>query len=110
PQHGNVLGQASAPATMIEYVDLQCPFCRQFETQEAPTLISRYARSGKLRIVLRPVAFIGPDSVRGRAAAIAAGDQNHLFDFAQILYDNQGTENTVWLDEGMVDQAAASIP
>ena len=29
PQHGDVLGKLSAPVTMIEYVDLQCPFCEQ---------------------------------------------------------------------------------
>src|SRR5438552_3801478 len=58
----------------------------------------------------RPIAFIGPDSSRGRSAALAAARQNRLFDFSQILYDNQGTENTGWLDDSMVTSAAASIP
>ena len=30
---------------------------------------------------------------------IAAGAQNKAFNFAQILYDNQGTENTGWLND-----------
>jgi 2-hydroxychromene-2-carboxylate isomerase len=54
--------------------------------------------------------FIGPDSTRGRNAMIAAGLQGKAFNFAQLLYDNQGTENTGWLSEGMVAQAAKSIP
>src|SRR4051812_25682761 len=33
PQQGNVLGKASAPVTMVEYIDLQCSFCRAFETE-----------------------------------------------------------------------------
>src|SRR5689334_10944822 len=33
PQRENVLGRAAAPATMVVYVDLQCPYCRQFETE-----------------------------------------------------------------------------
>lgn len=110
PQHGNVLGSSSARATMVEYVDLQCPYCQEFETQAMPELIRSYVRSGKLRVEARPIAFIGPDSERGRAAALAAGQQDRMFDFMQILYLNQRTENTGWLDEGMVEHAAASIP
>jgi protein-disulfide isomerase len=110
PQHGNVLGSTSAPVTMVEYVDLQCPYCQQFETQAMTTLIPRYVRSGKVKVELRPIAFIGPDSVRGRAAVLAAGHQNKLFNFAQLLYLNQGTENAGWLNDNMITAAAASIP
>ena len=41
PQRGNVLGSRSAAVTLVEYVDLQCPFCQQFETQAMPALIGR---------------------------------------------------------------------
>jgi protein-disulfide isomerase len=110
PQHGNMLGKSSAPVTMVEYVDLQCPFCQQFETSAMPTIVRRYVRPGKVKVVARPIAFIGPDSKRGRDAALAAGLQNKLFDFAQLLYVNQGAENSGWLDDGMVKSAATSIP
>jgi protein-disulfide isomerase len=110
PQQGNVLGRANAPVTMVEYIDLQCPICRQFETEIMPTILERYVRSGKLRVEARPIAFIGPDSERGRQATIAAGQQNHMFDFSQLLYFNQGPENGGWLDDGMVASAATSIP
>jgi protein-disulfide isomerase len=110
PQHGNVLGSQSALVTLVEYVDLQCPYCQQFETQAMPKLIGNYVRTGKVKIEVRPIAFIGPDSQSGRAAAIAAGEQNKLFNFAQILYLNQGTENTGWLGDQMITSAAASIP
>ena len=109
-QRGNVLGSPTAPVTMIEYIDLQCPFCQQFETQALPTLISRDVRTGKVKIEARPLAFIGPDSERGRMAAIAADLQDKLFNFVQVLYLNQGTENGGWLNDNMVEAAAASIP
>jgi protein-disulfide isomerase len=110
PQQGTTLGKASAPVTMVEYIDLQCPYCQQFETTAMPTIVRRLVRTGKLRVVARPLAFIGPDSVRGRDAAIAAGMQGRFFDFAQVLYANQGEENTGWLSDDMVKAAAASIP
>ena len=110
PQRGNVLGKASAPVTMVEYIDLQCPVCRAFETEVMPTIAERYVRTGKLKVVARPIAFIGPDSVRGRDATIAAGHQNRLFDFAQLLYANQGPENGGWLNDEIVASAAKSIP
>lgn len=110
PQSGNVLGRPNAPVTLTEYVDLQCPVCRDFETQVMPSILDRYVRTGKVKVVARPVSIIGPDSERGRRAMIAAFQQNRGFNFAQLLYFNQGPENGGWLDNSMVADAAASIP
>jgi protein-disulfide isomerase len=110
PQSGTAIGSKSAPVTMIEYVDLQCPYCRQFELAVMPTLISRYVRTGKLRIDTRPIAFIGPDSVSGREAMVAAGHQSKLYNFMQLLYLNQGAENSGWIDDELITAVAASIP
>jgi len=63
-----------------------------------------------VKVEVRPLDFIGPDSTRGRNAMIAAADQNKAFQFAEILYFNQGTENTGWLSNEMVASAAGSIP
>jgi protein-disulfide isomerase len=110
PQKGMTLGSPFAKVTMIEYIDLQCPFCQQFDTQVFPDIVSKYVRTGKVKVEARVVDFIGSDSSRGRKAMIAAGNQNKAFNFAEILYFNQGTENTGWLNEDMIASAAASIP
>jgi protein-disulfide isomerase len=110
PQHGTTLGSPSAPVTLVEFIDLQCPICQAFETQALPGLVSKYVRTGKVKVVMQPWAFIGPDSVRGQAAVLAAAKQNRAFNYAAVLYDNQGTENTGWLNDAMVAQAAASVP
>ena len=110
PQKGFTLGDPKAPATMVEYVDLQCPFCQQFETQVMPDIIKNYVRTKKLKVDVRVLDFIGSDSSRGRNALIAAASQNRAFNFAELLYYNQGTENTGWLNAAMVGQAVSSIP
>jgi protein-disulfide isomerase len=110
PQSSNTLGGPKAPVTMAEYIDLQCPYCGEFESAVFPRLVRQYVRTGQVRVEQRLLAFIGPDSARGRSAAIAAGMQNKQFNFTELLYLNQGTENTGWLDEKMVVAAGASIP
>jgi protein-disulfide isomerase len=84
--------------------------CKEFDLQALPGLVDRYVRPGKLRIELRPIDFVGPDSERGRTAVIAASRQDRMFDFTELLYFNQGMENTGWLDDGLVEAAAASVP
>jgi protein-disulfide isomerase len=110
PQRGLVLGSPSAHVTLTEYIDLQCPYCQQFETTVMPDIVSSYVKTGKVKVEARPLAFIGPDSVRGRNAMIAAGDQRKAFNLAELLYVNQGTENTGWLSDTMIANAARSIP
>ena len=110
PQHGTALGAPSAPVTMLEYVDAQCPYCRDFETQVLPDFVRRYVRTGKVKIVLRMWAFIGPDSSRGQAAVLAAARQNRAFNYLELVFDQQGTENTGWLNDKLVSAIAASIP
>ena len=109
PQKGLFLGSAFAPVKMVEYIDLQCPICQEFETTVMPDIIPKYVRTGKVQVEVRPWAFIGPDSVRGQHAMLAAAAQNKAFDYASVLYDNQGTENTGWLNDDMVGKAAASV-
>lgn len=110
PQSGTTLGRSTAPVTMTEFIDPQCPYCQEFETQVLPSLVTDYVRTGKVRIQMEPWAFIGPDSVRGQAAELAAAKQNKLFNFAEVLYDNQGEESTGWLTDSMIADIASSVP
>lgn len=114
PQHGFVLGRPDAPVTLVEYIDLQCPICQSFETTALPTLISRYIRPGKLKIEMKTWNILDGndgtvDSLRGQKATIAAADQNKAFNFAELLYDNQGTEGTNWMNDAVISNLAASV-
>jgi len=114
PQNGFVLGNPNAPVTLVEYIDLQCPVCQGFETTELPTLIQKYVRPGTLKIEMKTWNILDAihgtdDSLRGQKATIAAAKQNKAFDFAEVLYNNQGTEGTNWLNNAMIANIAASV-
>jgi len=107
PQHGNTIGKASAPATLIVYEDPQCPFCREWNVQTLPTVLDQYVRTGKLKLVYRGVVIIGPDSVRGLRAIGAAAKQNKLWNLVDALYARQGAENSGWITNSVIVAAAS---
>ena len=67
PEHDGVLGDPRAPLTLTEYVDLQCPICAVASKQTLPWLVENYVRTGKAKLELRTLHFIGPDSDAPRA-------------------------------------------
>jgi protein-disulfide isomerase len=115
PQSQFVLGKPTAPVVLTEFIDLQCPVCKDFETTVFPTIVQKYVRTGKLRVKMEPWSILDRagtgvvDSDRGQKATIAAAGQNKAFQFAEMLYYNQGVEDTNWMNDAMISQTAASI-
>ena len=110
PQKGLTLGNANAPVRVLEFADLQCPFCRDYTTGVMPGLVQKYVRTGKVRMEFHALAFIGPDSVRAARVAEAAGRQNKLWNVADLTYHNQGTENSGWATDAKLRSIAAAVP
>jgi protein-disulfide isomerase len=82
------LGPASAPVTLVEFSDFQCPFCQRVE----PTLKRLKATYGdKLRIVWKdfPLTQIHPQAFKASEAAHCAGDQSKYWEFHDVLFNNQ---------------------
>jgi protein-disulfide isomerase len=110
PQDGVFLGDPDAPATLIEFADLQCPFCAEFATGQLPGVIDQYVRSGELRLELRLLAFLGPDSQRARQVANAAALQNRLWDYTDLFFSNQGAENSGYATDAFLQRLARQTP
>lgn len=109
PQGGAALGRPGAPVTLVEFLDLQCPFCAQWDLQVLPAVLER-VRRGELRIVMRPLAFLGPDSVKAVALAGAASLQDRLWQFVDIFFHNQREENSGYVTEAFLRRLAAAVP
>lgn len=108
PQDGIAVGDPRAPVTLVEFADLQCPFCRDYTQQVMPVLVD-YVRDGRLRMVFRNVAFIGTDSARGAQMAAAAGRQGKLWQFIEIFYANQGPENEGYVTDDFLRRVGGGV-
>ena len=109
-QQGGALGSPEAPVTLVEYADLQCPYCAQWARETLPVLVDEYVEAGQLRIVFQGLAFIGPDSDKALRTAIAAGQDDHLWDLVHGLYASQGAENSGWVTDGLVGEIVSGVP
>ncbi len=110
PQDGQTLGPRGAGATLVEFADLQCPFCREFTTDTLPDVIDRYVRPGKLRVRFMPQTIIGPQSDNAAKAALAAGEQNRLWQFTDLFYRNQDDENSGYVTSEFIRTLFENTP
>jgi protein-disulfide isomerase len=109
PQRGIVVGNPRAPVTLVEFADLQCPFCRDYTTGVLPAIVDRYVRSGKLRMEFRNVSFIGNDSLRAAQMAGAAAEQNKLWQYIDLFYLNQGEENSGYVTDEFLTRIGRAV-
>ena len=90
---------------MAYWFDYQCPYCKQEEESVFPQLEKDYIDTGKLKIVFKDFAFLGPDSdVASRAArAVWAVAPDKFRDWHKAMFDHQdrrtpagATRTTSW--------------
>jgi protein-disulfide isomerase len=110
PQHGNTLGDPHSPVTLVEFGDLQCPSCALFAENVLPSIVAHYVRPGRVLLVFRGLDFVGHDSLRAVRMADALGEQNHLWQFIDLMYRNQGLENSSYVTDTYLRALAGAIP
>jgi protein-disulfide isomerase len=104
PQSGLTLGSRDAPVTMVEFADLQCPFCAEYHRNVFPSILDRYVRTGKVRLELRLLRFLGPDSDKLARVAMASAAQNRMWQYVGLAYDRQGQENSGYATNGFINK------
>lgn len=83
---GYSLGRADAPLTLVEFTDLQCPYCNRFSTQVFNQLKAAYIDTGQVRFVTRdfPLDFHGFAMPAARASR-CAGEQGKFWEMRDAL-------------------------
>ena len=109
-QKGAVLGDPKAPVTLVEFADIQCPFCAEYAVKALPGLVRDYVRTGKVKMEFRPVVFIGQDSLDGGRVVGAAANQGKGWNAMDLLFRNQGKENSGWLTDTLQGKILGAIP
>lgn len=85
---GNRIGPATAPLTIVEFSDFQCPYCRMY----AETLQRvRQLHGENVSIVFRhyPIASIHPHATDAALASECAAAQQKFEAYHDVLFQNQ---------------------
>jgi len=102
-ERDHIQGSATAPITLVEYGDYECPYCGQ----AYPIVKELQQRLGKrLRFVFRnfPLNTMHPHAEHAAEAAEAAGAQGKFWEMHDALYENQEA-----LADGNLIQYAAAL-
>ena len=107
-EHNGMLGDPTAPVTVTEFVDLQCPICAKASQTVVPSVINDYVRPGDVKLQARTLSFIGPDSVRAARVAAGAEKQGRLWPFLETFYAKQGPENSGYVTDDFLRSVASA--
>ena len=91
PRSNRSLGSASAPVTVYEMSDFQCPFCRRHALETMPALEREYVKTGKVRWVFInfPIPEIHPNAVPAAEFAMCAARSGKFWQAHRLLFTHQ---------------------
>jgi len=78
-----------APVVVVEYADLQCPFCRTAHMNIVKPLLEQFGT--RIRFELRhfPLRSIHPQALAAAEATECAADQEKFWEYADIAFSKQ---------------------
>ncbi len=86
-------GSPTAPVTVYEMSDFQCPYCRSFALETFRALETEYISPGKVRWVFVnfPLTSIHANAVAAASTALCASRQDAFWPVHDLLYAHQET-------------------
>jgi protein-disulfide isomerase len=84
-----ILGDPSAPITIVEFGDYQCHQCYNWFHNTKPAITRDYIDTGKANLVFVDMAFLGRDSPKAAQASYCAEEQGMYWEYHDMLYNLQ---------------------
>lgn len=111
-EHEPFIGSPDAPVTLAYWGDFQCPFCKRFDLETLPTLVTNYVETGKLKVVFKDFQFLGPDSQVAGLAAKAVWElyPDRYFAWHQVMYEAQDQEHGGFGDKESIIKLTGTMP
>ena len=113
PQEGTTLGAPKAPITLRMFADLECRDVKHFVAANLPSIVDTWVRSGVIKLEYRPFRVDTRSQstfAQQEIAALAAGEQNTLWNFALTFLYQQGEQGTDYVNEGFLAGIASQVP
>ncbi len=87
-----MLGSRTAPITVVEFTDYQCPFCQRFHVSVFGEMKRLFIDTGKVRFYSRdlPLDSIHPNAMRAAMGARCAAEQGQFWKLRDIMGSNPG--------------------
>lgn len=82
-----IVGDANAPVTLIEYSSLTCPHCADFHVKTLPQIKKNYIDTGKVKLIVRDFPLNGPAYAAAMMARCGKPEQRNKF--IEVLFANQ---------------------
>ena len=108
-QGSPLLGNPTAPVTIIDFSDFQCYLCARYVKSTEPLINQTYIQSGKVALVFKHLPNRGFDSLGASLAAQCTNDQGKFWHFHQLLYKNQKPIDSGWVSNDNLKELASQI-
>ena len=105
-----ILGDPSAPITIVEFGDYQCHQCYNWFHNTKSAIVEDYIETGKANLVFVDLAFLGRDSPIAAQASYCAEDQEMYWEYHDTLYNFQDSKiDGGWANSERLKAFASSL-
>lgn len=92
--NGNKVGKDDAPVKIVEYADVQCPFCLRYTANIEPKIVDEFVKTGQVQITYKNLPILGKsESTIAALALTCAADQDKFWPLHNELFTLQAEAN-----------------